>query len=626
LSDLPTSAVETDEPGDALLDICIVGGGIAGGVAALRAQELGLSVQLVEASNVFHACTSDGLSTSAEPESSAIAWARSHNPSGLTAASLDAWKNDLLQREIPVLEGARVFAIDREDSGCFCARLSEPGVGGERRVRSRAILIATGAPNVLEASGGSAQSLGLWLAASVERAALVVGAGADAISFLVDVSEAKAQAETSAPVYWCAGVEGVISEASPDIDVDALAGLSEKFLAATLHNLNIRSLPPAVSLVPSAQGDTQVLTVAEPAVGSAAQIEQVFSFDDDCVFRFGVQAEHGVKHHREETPSQRSGWELLSGLSVRVERQDDQSLLVLDAGGRLSHAGLYAAGAVRGNEYLLCAGFDDVSSSGSPSGPRYERVRRSDAAAFSANEAIASVDAIALALGRSPTDEKQETDPPIGHADKEERYHLIRLNFDGSIGARFELTNDITEIGRSGCDIEEPDDSHMADHHASVVIETGEVFVADSGQGSGVWLRVDTPDGIELENQDQIWLGAQILVATRNEETWTVVHYGQDGIVRETYTVGDEGIFVGRGSGHVLDPNDGLLSRRHAQFCIEGGKLKVYDRGGRNGTFVKVNGATEIHVGAEFRVSARGYRLERSAGPAAPGRTQTASD
>ena len=296
---------------------------------------------------------------------------------------------------------------------------------------------------------------------------------------------------------------------------------------------------------------------------------------------------------------------------------------MLDVAGRLSHAGLYAAGAVRGSEYLLCAAFDDVSSSGSPSGPRYEKVRRSKAAAFSANEAIASVDAIALALGRSPTEEKQETDPPIGHSDKEERYHLTRLNPDGSIGARFELTRDITEIGRLGCDIEEPDDIHMADHHASVVIETGEVFVADSGQGSGVWLRIDTPDGIELEDQDQIWLGAQILVATRKQGSWTLVHYGQDAIVRETYTVADEGIFVGRGSGHVLDPNDGLLSRRHAQFCVEGGKLKVYDRGGRNGTFVKVNGATQVDVGAEFRVSARGYRLERSAGS---GKNPTASD
>jgi len=73
LSKLPTSAAPKDEAGDALLDVCIVGGGIAGGVAALRAQELGLSVQLVEASSVFHTCTFDGLSTSAQPESSAIA-------------------------------------------------------------------------------------------------------------------------------------------------------------------------------------------------------------------------------------------------------------------------------------------------------------------------------------------------------------------------------------------------------------------------------------------------------------------------------------------------------------------------------------------------------------------------
>jgi len=209
-----------------------------------------------------------------------------------------------------------------------------------------------------------------------------------------------------------------------------------------------------------------------------------------------------------------------------------------------------------------------------------------------------------------PREQADET-PESAAASDRETWQLIRVGSDGSLGARYEIAGDMTEIGRAGGQVEEPDDEHMADHHASLVRESGEFFIVDSGHGSGVWLRVDSPDGVELENEDQVWLGAQILVAAKLETSWTVVHYGSDGLVRETYVIGEAGIFVGRGSEYALDPSDDLLSRRHAQLCVENGKLKIYDRGARNGTYVKVSGAVAIESGAEFRISTKGYRLER---------------
>ncbi|MBW2295131.1 MAG: FHA domain-containing protein [Deltaproteobacteria bacterium] len=150
----------------------------------------------------------------------------------------------------------------------------------------------------------------------------------------------------------------------------------------------------------------------------------------------------------------------------------------------------------------------------------------------------------------------------------------------------------------------------MADHHASLVYESGEFFIADSGEGSGVWVRITSQDGLDLESEAQIWLGGQILLAAPQGNTWSLLHYGPDGQSRGTIRVSERGIFVGRGTEYELDPGDSLLSRKHAQFRVAGGRLVICDREYRNGTFVKVSGASPVVDGSEFRISTRRYRLE----------------
>lgn len=172
------------------------------------------------------------------------------------------------------------------------------------------------------------------------------------------------------------------------------------------------------------------------------------------------------------------------------------------------------------------------------------------------------------------------------------------------------ITREVTEIGRRGRDIAVPEDDEMADHHASLVYESGEFFIADSGEGAGVWVRIASRDGLDLESETQIWLGGQILLAVPQGNTWALLHYGPDGQSRGTIRVGERGIFVGRGTEYELDPSDSLLSRRHAQFRVDGGRLVINDQQSRNGTFVKVSGASPVVDGSEFRISTRRYRLE----------------
>ncbi|MCP4036591.1 MAG: hypothetical protein GY733_06615, partial [bacterium] len=282
-------------------------------------------------------------------------------------------------------------------------------------------------------------------------------------------------------------------------------------------------------------------------------------FARSCVYRFDEAVAVAPGDAPSTGSSSRSGWALLAGLSLRVERRVAATLLVVDPNGRLSLPGLYVAGDARGAEVLVCESFDGSDSAD------YERVPRTVSVELAAAEAVVAVEAIARTLGAAPV-----VDPPAPRsrerrADPAQRWRLVGLNTDGSLGEVHPIACEVMEIGRCGRDLAEPDDEHMADHHASLVCEAGEYYIADSGRGSGVWVRIEGPEGVLIEDEDQIWLGAQILVASHKGDTWTLVHYGPDGQPRETHAVGPEGLVAGRGATLDLDPDDPLLSRRHLE-------------------------------------------------------------
>lgn len=608
------------------VDVCVVGAGIAGVAAALRGQELGLNVCLVEAESLLHASCSEGTDELLEGLKTVVvendfdhARPVAQRVAG-AVESLAGVRNltaYVAEREISVVAGTCVLAIEPLARGGWRVKTSELSTGREAHLESGSVLIATGATGQGGATAAPSEE-----ASAAQRAiatppnegpALVVGDGVEAIEVLMSLSDAMTGSDNSGTVYWLRNPDDALPAAAPHYRV----GLGDELLATFARNGNVVLLASG-SIV--SQGVDEEVVVARNDEGSSScsqPIEVVdaggslLQFESNAVFRFERAPSRTGSGGGSERKVSNDFWALLSGLSVQLERQDVGSLLVLDVGGQLSLPGLYTAGDVRGPEYLLCAAFQPGDT---PAGaaPHYERVRRAGDAEFSAVEAVASIEAIAkhLGLGRA-----ESSVVPTAAADEDFQtedgrdWKLVPARAEETDGAAYTITREVTEIGRRGRDLAVPDDIHMADHHASLVYESGEFFIADSGSGSGVWLRVAASEGFALQNEDQVWLGAQILVAAKDGEQWSIAHYGSDGLARDTYAVGDAGIFVGRGSDHELDPEDALLSRRHAHFQVSGGVLNVYDPGSRNGTFVKVTGATLLSKDAEFRIATKGYIL-----------------
>ena len=184
------------------------------------------------------------------------------------------------------------------------------------------------------------------------------------------------------------------------------------------------------------------------------------------------------------------------------------------------------------------------------------------------------------------------------------------LASEGAVERVYELPEEGgCEIGREGSGISFAGDALMAARHASLVVNEGSVSLEDLGAGSGVWLRLRGAEGRLLEDGDQLWLGAQLLLVRRSEDDWQICHHGADGRLRERHPVPLEGVFIGRTSALVLDPADGQLSRRHAQIVREGASLRFYDRGAHNGSYLKIRGPETLSDADEFRVGAQRFRF-----------------
>jgi len=188
------------------------------------------------------------------------------------------------------------------------------------------------------------------------------------------------------------------------------------------------------------------------------------------------------------------------------------------------------------------------------------------------------------------------------------------LAANGEVESTFVIDAGVHGLGRCAdteADLGFPDDSQMADQHAQISVdaESGEVSLMDCEASSGVWLRIAGPEGRQVVEGDQLWLGSQIVVIRQAESGWQIDHHGPSGQWIANHEIGESGLFLGRSGDVPLDPADTQLSRRHAQLVPEDDDLRIYDRGAHNGTFLRLTTPETLVEGAEFRIAGQRLRL-----------------
>ena len=600
-----------------VLDVFVAGGGPAGTAAAVRAKELGLSFLVVDYDDLMKRIRDYPKEKMIKPNyggGDKLQW-----PAGgplLSALYFDdidkdemvaKWKARYKELRLAAKIGAEFTGLSMDGDGIYNVRCWSYRAAKEVAYRARNVVVGIGAgvPRRFDIPGNT-EGLAFRLDDArnfVGSPALVIGGGTSAAEAVIAISNAKIAAEDPSAVYWSYRGDKMpkVSKALNDVFFDAYVG----------------------------NGNIRYLAYSEPvAVVTAVDKNEYLSVRVD---RKVIEGRPAETVHLEFLKSQTVACigedlpiKFLQGIGVKIPMVNGRALMLVNREGEVSLPGVFLVGDARGPRYLRCTDYNDSTS--------YEQVvqkRNIKAAMVEAVEAIeviaaraglvaskvvvaptATAEELAEARAEAPVVVPPTPSQPVDAKPAPSEVQLLMLHPDGTAEEHFPITRDTTTIGRKDADISSPDDVFMADVHAMLVKRGEQYFLEDSGTGSGVWIRVQGVEGRALAEGDVVWIGAQILMLVKEGATPAVAHYNADGVFQRNHPIGEKGIFVGRASGVVLDPSDLSLSRRHAQFRIEGGQVKVFDLGSTNGTYVKISGPVALANDDEFKLATKRLRFE----------------
>jgi len=606
-----TLRVQSPSPLPEVLDILVVGGGPAGTAAAMRAREIGLSCLVIDYDDLMKRIRDYAKDKPILP-SFGGADKMPFPPGGPIVSSLHfdevdkdelvaRWKQKYKEHGLAAKVGSELIGLSRGDHGTWEVKTYSHRAGREVSYRAQHVVIAIGAgvPRRFDIPGNT-DGLAFRLddpKKYVGTPALVIGGGTSAAEAVIAISNAKAAAGDTSAVYW-----SYRGDRLPKVS----RALNEEFFDAYVGNGNIRYLsfsePTAVVTGPDKKDYLSVRVDRKVIEGRPIETVHLEFPKSQVVACIG-----------EDVP-----FKLLQNLGIKIPQVNGRPLIVVSKEGEVSQPGVFLVGDVRGPRYLQCTDFNDSST--------YEQIVQKRNIKLAMWDAVQAVEVIArragkqadLAVAVSPTPQERPKPPPVvtppiptepGDA-KRVVTQLVSLHPDGTVEESFPITKETSRIGRSDAEIAFSQDVYMADHHATLVRRGERYLIEDTGTGSGVWIRVPAGQGRVLVEGDTVWIGAQILVVTKSDENWAVSHYNSDGVYRAAHRIEDKGVLVGRATPIPLEPSDMGLSRRHAQFRVEDGHLKVFDLGSTNGTYVKITAPLALSNGDELRIASKRFRFE----------------
>lgn len=649
----------------AVLDVLVAGGGPGGTAAALRARELGLSAAVIDADDLLTKIRDFHEGKDIEPDYGRGSDGKPFPPGGalVTALHFDKWKREEMlarwrgfykEHSVAARIGAELTGLERQADGLWLARVWSRRGGQELEYRTRNVILALGGSVARRFDiPGDLNGINFRLDRAehfVGGPALVVGGGISAAEAVIAISNAKVKDSDRTAVYW-----SYHGEALPRVAESKALGAA--FYDAYVGNGNIRYLarsdPAAIFAGPD---DRDYLSVRiDRKVIEGRPIESV---------HLEFAKERVIACIGADLPFQ-----LIESLGAKVPIVNDKRWMLINQEGELSLPNVFLIGDARGGKFLRCRDFNDQDTWEWITGPAvnrniknamWEAVLAVETIAVRAGNAAAKVALLAApaltgkrleGAAAAPAAQAREAAPapqakeaaaqpkpggaPVSAPQPAAPASIVSPNQsaqaavaqgavaqlesllpDGSVEAEFPLGKATTTIGRSGADITSPGDVHLSNLHASVAQRGDDYVLEDAGSSTGTWLRVQGIEGRALAEGDLVWLGAQILMATKSADGWAVAHYDGQGNFKGSYALGDRGIFIGRGAGIALDEADASLSRRHAQFRADAQGLKVFDLASKNGTLVRLSAPTPLRDGDEFRVGTRRYRFERLQGVA----------
>lgn len=203
---------------------------------------------------------------------------------------------------------------------------------------------------------------------------------------------------------------------------------------------------------------------------------------------------------------------------------------------------------------------------------------------------------------------------------------LTALRADGTEAGTYALPSGNANIGRDVGAIF-AGDSYLSPRHATFIPRGGKLFIHDDGSLNGVYKRLRRDEPIAINLGDVFRIGQELLrfeplspmpATADNVERLGSPSKGYIGRIAliigrdatgNAFPLPEAGIHLGRERGDVLFPEDGYVSGLHCRLAPVNGQLYLTDLGSSNGTFVRINGETDVIDGDILLMGQQLFRI-----------------
>ncbi|MCI0699286.1 FAD-dependent oxidoreductase [candidate division KSB1 bacterium] len=629
---LPDGTLITNNPVKlpAVLDMLVVGGGPAGTAAVFRAKEFGLSALLIDFDDVMKQIRDYPKGKPILPDYGG--GDKMKFPKGGKLISLlhftpidkdemcVKWKGFYRENNIPAQIGVELTGLQQQADGVWQAKAYNYYTKSEQSYLAKHVVIAigSGAPRRLDIPGNT-KDIAHRLsdpAHYVGTPTLVIGGGTSAAEAVIAISNAKNQKKDLTAVYW-----SYRGDKMPKVS----KALAEVFFEAYLGNGNIRHYPLSDAVAVVTEDDKkEYLSLRTDRRSIPGRPDETVHLEfplEACIVLIG-----------QEIPET-----FLNALGIHMAAASgasDRKRVVVTPWLESQQPNVYLIGGILGQAYYETGDFHADP-------PNYRQKKHAGNIKSALVDGVLVAEVIAQKLAGKTTidvviDFQEEAEKPAAKpvslmqtimmeagasplktriasapAAAERYASLVHILAGNEEDEEFPINpNGITTIGRTGCDLNFPDDTFLSDKHASITHGQDGYFLRDDGAATGVFLKVKQAQPQEVFAGNIVRVGRQFLVFRADDGIFTIVHFDHTGRQVKRYSIPEKTIILGRESPDItLDGRDLSLSRRHLSVMRKENKIFIKDLGSANGSYLKVNNTLRLEPDDQFRVGQQLLKL-----------------
>jgi thioredoxin reductase/pSer/pThr/pTyr-binding forkhead associated (FHA) protein/ferredoxin len=629
-------------------DILIVGGGPGGTAVAFRAKELGIAALVVDFDDLMKRIRDYSKDKLILPGFGG--GDRMKFPLGgelislLQFSDIDKddmcvqWKQYYREHNIPAQIGIELLGLQRRPDGIWEAKAYNHNAKSECAYRAKHVVIAIGrgVPRRFDIPGnvdGIAYRLSdpaLYIGAPV----CVIGGGTSAAEAVIAISNAKIKANDSTLVHW-----SFRGDKLPKVS----KALAEAFFDAQLGNGNIRNHPNSEPMaVLAAEDRKEYLSIRidrKTMAGRPNETVHLEFLKEFCVACIGEDIPEAFLN--------------TMGIHMATGGPGNKKRMVVTPRLETQQPNVYLVGDILSQAY-----FETDDFNADPAAFREIKHRGNIKSALRDGVLVAEVIAQKLAGKKEIHVRLADAEEPAGKEEQEIARLTQAVESEGPPAASVEPSrtiqeteawlvrllpgnveeneypvkrNGVTTIGRKACDINFPDDTLLADKHASISHGPEGYFLRDDGSATGVFLRASEARPLEVFPGNLVRLGKQFLVFRAENGKYSFTHFDHAGRKLNSYPLPEKAIVIGREAPDIiLDGKDMTLSRRHLSITVKDKRIFIKDLKSVNGSFLKVKNAAKIGIDDQFRAGQQAFKFvqkqEAARGPAPFGAKPPAPD